>query len=143
MKASRSIAAGSIAVLLFALVGCGDSEDKNKPLSAEDFKTKVVAICEATSTEIQKLNPGAGATKEATDNAYRAVGALFVQQVEKIEKLEPPKDIAADVDSLLKSISEAGEAIKEKGVAADKEASAALQEAKTKGTDLGLDACFS
>lgn len=141
--------AGALAVGALLVVGaCGGGGDR---LTKAEFVSKANAICKKASTELDAAGQKAFGSKEPTTAqivAYINDTLLpkVSQQLDDIDKLKPPKDMQADVDSLLKTARDDVSSVK-KDVKADAEkliqGDDPFADANKKADDLGLKECGS
>jgi hypothetical protein len=113
----------AIAVLAFAAAGCGDDETttdsgasgatgaSGPPLSQEEFVSEGNAICKAGNKEIEQAasetfsgQPTPAQVEQfATDAAIPSIQG----QIDAIRALQPPEDVAGDVETFLNDAQDA------------------------------------
>lgn len=144
----KKLALALTACTALALTACSDSEPSEKAekeesaLTQKEFVTQANAICKAGEERVTKAAEGLGDSPTAADiEAFVKETAIpeTEQMGEKIDDLEPPKDLEADVDAMLESL----ETDLDK-VEADWQAFMAddfFTDFNTKATKLGLTDC--
>ena len=114
---NRPFAVLAIAVLA---VGAGCSDDESGSLSENDFVAHANAICAAGNAEMDELGAGTfGSATPPTDEQLlelvEGVLANVSRQIDAIDALEPPADLADSVDDWLRSARSSVEAASEQG----------------------------
>ncbi len=119
--ARRHLAA--LAVISLALGGvaaCGGDDDDSEALSLDDFVSQADAICAEMETELDAA--GEEAFGSATELPSEEELTAFVDdeviprvqsQIDAISALEPPAEIADDVDDLIETAESELEALKD------------------------------
>jgi hypothetical protein len=85
----------ALAAAALALAGCGGSDTSER----SDYTTKATAICREAQRNLRAVgNPGAGVGLEAF---ARRTAAILRREERALRALEPPQEIAADMDRAL------------------------------------------
>lgn len=142
------------AVLALSLVGCGSSDDKDKgkesdakALTADEFKEKANALCEASTKDTESY--GADISETSSDADVTAAVDKVVERNNKladdIAALKAPEDIADDVASMLADVRAGLVEMDKLSSVADMmkydDTTGPIADANTKSTALGLDKC--
>jgi hypothetical protein len=146
----------SAVVMTVALAGCGssaqsdpgkdidDRKDDSKPLTAAQFRTQAQKICRDSQAEMEKLGEdfeSTQPTQEQFEKAFARIPDLLDQQVDKLEALEPPAEMADDVDAMLDSLSDVAADIDKQGADILTQEADPFAEANEKAKALKLDDC--
>ena len=128
--------------LALALTACGDSEPAEKDLTKAEFVSQANEICKAGEESVTTAAESLG------DNPTPADIEAFVQETaipetrevaEKIDDLEAPDEIEADVEAMTEALETALDKVE-----ADWQAFMSddlFADANTKATELGLTDC--
>lgn len=100
MTTRHAFTATLVLVSAAALSGCGDDDSG---LTAAEFRTEANAICAAGGEEIHTafFSLGEDATPEDMQVAFDTVISVSYRQLDDIEDLAVPSDLANQVDELL------------------------------------------
>ena len=139
------IRAAFVGVTLATLLvsGCGGSDT----LSAKEFRSQANKLCTDANKDTEAY--GAKITEASSDADVTAAIDKTVKRtselVADIDALEPPKDLADDVDSMLASVRAGNKDLDKVSSVQDLTSfdpnSGPFKEANDKASKLGLDAC--
>ncbi|MGD9571247.1 MAG: hypothetical protein AB7V62_05130 [Thermoleophilia bacterium] len=106
MRARTTLAAVACAVAVAAggLAGCGEDDDSGSALTREEFIAQADAICATGNEAIEAAIPADGPPGE---EFYDVIVDSTQASIDGVDALEPPEDMAADVDALVASANEA------------------------------------
>ncbi len=141
MSRVRSLAAGAAALALAAtLTGCGSSA-----LSTEDFRKQADKICADAEKASEELFSGLSATSSEADleKAFKDAADLLEKQADQIDDLAAPEDFEDDVESMLESLRNGADKIRDNGLELIQSGEDPLEDATKKAKDLGLKDCGS
>ncbi len=102
MRSRTTIAAVVCAVAVAAggLAGCAGDDDSASGLTREEFIAQADAICATGNEAIEAAVPTDGPPGE---EFYAVIVDSTQASVDGVDALEPPEDMAADVDALVAS----------------------------------------
>lgn len=101
MTTRQAFTATLALVAAAALLGCGDDDIE---LTASEFRTEANAICAVGGEEIHSafFSLGEDATPEDMQAAFDTVISVSYRQLDDIEGLDVPSELADSVDELLR-----------------------------------------
>lgn len=141
MFRGRSVVAGTaVLALAFTATGCGSSA-----LSAEEFRTQANKICTDGEKSADGMFDGINenSTEAELNEVFAKVADLLEEQADQIDDLAAPKDLEDDVESMLESLRDGADKVRDKGVELMQSEEDPLEDATKKADDLGLEACGS
>jgi hypothetical protein len=133
-RISRAAAAGALLVTV-AAAGCGGDSD--------GFEDRAEAICRDGNAAIDRLAEDfaeSGPTREQLEEVAPKMPVLMGAELDRLAALEPPPDLADEVDSMLASFRVEIERMRREGPAFF-EHGQPFAAAHGKAEELGLDEC--
>jgi hypothetical protein len=140
----------ALALALVTFAGCG-GDDK---LSTKDYRAELKKICDESDRRTQAVQEPTRATPEAIADYFGRLRDINVQAIEKVEKLEPPDELAdaheralqanregrEKVDAVIQELEDGGDPTQ---VLSDarKDLEESSEAAKKAGADLGVPEC--
>lgn len=139
MTATGAAAAASVVVaLVVTLAGCGGSDDDTQ------FRHRANAICadgNRAIDEVAKDFGPHGPTPAQLAEAAPKVPRLMSAELDRLAALEPPADLAEEVDRMLAEFRRVVATMQREGTAFFAHGREHFAEAYAMAKDLGLDAC--
>jgi hypothetical protein len=136
------VAAAAGLVVAMGVAGCGG--DPSGPLDAGQFRKQADAICKdgnAAIDELAKDFAEGGPTRAQLEAAAPKVPGLMDRELDRLEALEPPADLADDVAAMLAEFRSVVQSMREQGTAFFDRTDEPFAAAYRKAKDLGLDEC--
>jgi hypothetical protein len=139
----RVLVATAALGLVTGLAGCG-GDTASGPLSAGDFRKEAQAICKDGNAAIDELAADFGKdgpTHAQLEEAAPKVPGLMDHELDRLAALEPPSDLADDVDAMLAAFRSVVGSMREQGTAFFDRTDEPFHDAYAKAAALGLDEC--
>ena len=136
---TRVLALAAVAVM--ALTACGDDDDA---LSEEDFLEQGNAICDEGNEELDAAFEELGdaePTEEQMEDVAQQVADNVEGQIEDLRALEPPEELADDVDAALDDAQEVVEEFRDQGAAIFQSVEDPFADVSPKLAEIGLTSC--
>lgn len=133
-----------VAVAVAAGVGGCGSDGGSGGLSAADFREQAQAICRDGNAAIDELSADFGKdgpTRAQLEEAAPKVPGLMDHELDRLAALDPPADLADDVDAMLAAFRAVVGSMREQGTAFFDRTDEPFQDAYARAAALGLDEC--
>jgi hypothetical protein len=129
--------------LAMPVSACGDDGGAGS-LSAGEFRDQAQAICKdgnAAIDEVAKDFGADGPTRDQLEEAAPKVPRLIDDELDRLDALVPPEDLAEDVEAMLASFRAVVRSMEEQGPAFFERDDDPFGEAYAKAEALGLEEC--
>jgi hypothetical protein len=144
MPSTRALLALPAAAVLIAGCGSGPSPaDDNAPLTAREFRTQAQQTCRAANQVVERLTKDLKGNPTA-EEVKRTVGSTVVvidNELDALDRLEPPRELSDDVDAMLVSARAAVDHLRSGGPKYVASHPHLFEDANRRATALGLTAC--
>lgn len=140
MTTRHAITASLVLVAAAALAGCGDDDTG---LTATEFRAEANAICAAGGEEVHEafFSLGDDATAEDMQAAFDTVISVSDRQLDDIDDLEVPSELADQVDEFLRQGRADTDAAEAMGLGFFESEDDPWETTSELARGLGLDAC--